>query len=137
MVPFDPKTIEEHKLRWPEAIRKVWDYRPYRKRDPQTLAQLDGPGKHPEHIFDFPDGLRLIVSTDQYDDTGAYLHVSASISRDTPMWQEFATATTMPTDFRTRVQVRVAALGGPAVTLGYVSNDKGVPHLFAPPLSSL
>lgn len=73
MLPFRPQSIDEQRQRYPHALQHLFDCRGERaKRLRPKPSDLYG------NIFDFEDGLRLLISREQYDDTGPYLHISAS-----------------------------------------------------------
>jgi hypothetical protein len=73
MLPFEPEPVIVLKQRYRDAIRDIINPRVV-ARDP-ALA----PSKKREHVFDFPDGLRLIISTDQIDGVRT-THYSASMN---------------------------------------------------------
>jgi hypothetical protein len=72
MLPFEPEIEETLKARYPEAIRDVVDIGKIGS-NPEVR-----PGLSREHVFDFFDGLRLIVSRDKMDLT-TVVHISASM----------------------------------------------------------
>ena len=76
MLPFKPETIEALKVRYPAALERVFDVREL------TGPVDDRPGLKREHVFDFEDGLRLIVSREMHD-RGLCLHLSASMAGPT------------------------------------------------------
>lgn len=82
-LPIEPKSYDELKARFPEALVRVWDA-DYIGKFGKFGGQVDRPGLHPEHVFDTDDGLRLIISRDKHDD-GLFLHVSCSMF-DTRPW---------------------------------------------------
>jgi hypothetical protein len=63
------------KKRYAKAITKIYDVN---KIGENHIA--DRPGLHQEHIFDFKDGLRLIISKDQ-SEGALYLHASGSLRK--------------------------------------------------------
>lgn len=75
MLPFEPESTEELKARYDEALQEVFDPREV-ANDPDL-----SPGKKREHVFDFEDGVRLIVSVDQIDKKvkPRITHYSASV----------------------------------------------------------
>lgn len=56
---FRPHTVEEHKLRWPGAMVEVLDSESVKIGVSSEAAQREA------NLFDFQDGLRLIVSREQ------------------------------------------------------------------------
>lgn len=125
MLPPDPKSVDEHTARWPLAVADVWDYRG------ELPPDTDRPGLHPDHLFDFRDGLRLLVSTDRYD-FGDFLHVSASCQPDSPIWHRVVRRELTRNGLLEEVRSIVLGIGGRAVSLGYWSEMRGIPHLFDP-----
>jgi hypothetical protein len=75
MVPFEPQTLDELKARFHEAVSGVVD------TDEIRRGLRPPPSREPKHVFDFDDGLRLIVSVDRVMDE-EFLHVSASSNDD-------------------------------------------------------
>ena len=71
-LPFAPMSAAEHKLRVAPALEYVY----------HTRALLEGgerPGQRREHLFDWPDGLRLVVARELGPgEVEAHLHVSGS-----------------------------------------------------------
>ena len=72
MLPFQPEPEIVLKARYDNATRKKWNV--------NRIAEDNGerPGVLREHVFDFYDGLRLIVSCDT-DGVHTYTHYSASM----------------------------------------------------------
>lgn len=130
MLAYDVKTATEHRQRWAAAVVKTWDFRGYIGEIPDDI---DRPGLHPENVFDFHDGLRLIVSQDLYD-VGEHLHVSASLRPGSPLYQKVERGKMKVPDFALLVRNRVQFVGGADVTLCYLTEEKGVPHFFEPEL---
>jgi len=67
---FSPEPVEKLKEKIPLALSKIW------------IADEDledRPGLHREHVFDFENGLRLIISKDKFPGyISALIHVSGS-----------------------------------------------------------
>lgn len=91
-IPHKPETIEAHRARIDEATRPLWIVADVQQDVLKRGNAADTPGKHRRHVFDFEDGLRLIVSRDNlpmklesinYD---IVLHVSASFEKESPLW---------------------------------------------------
>ena len=72
MLPFEPETEEELRARYLAAMTRVYDVTGFFE------MPADRPGLHREHVFDFEDGLRLIISREKRD-KDVYLHWSASM----------------------------------------------------------
>lgn len=72
MLPFEPELEESLKARYSDAVREPVDIERLGK-NPE-----DRPGLKRKHVFDFFDGLRLIISKDSSGSVTA-LHVSASM----------------------------------------------------------
>lgn len=70
MLPKEPESEDAMRARYAQALEGVWT--------PAMGVAGDTPGKLRRHTFDWPDGLRLIVSMDDLDGKGAKLHVSGS-----------------------------------------------------------
>lgn len=74
MIPFEPEPIDEARDRFPVALETT--YEAWRAASPEWNV----PGEKRENIFDFDDGLRLIVSRDiLYPFEEPVIHVSASL----------------------------------------------------------
>ena len=73
MIPFEPELVETMRLRYKDAVRDVVDI--------QKIAQkqIEPPSLNRKHVFDFYDGLRLIISRDG-DGARVFLHFSASVN---------------------------------------------------------
>ena len=72
MLAFQAEKVEQLKGRLPEALVQAWD------PDTMTDKMEDRPGLNRTNIFDFEDGIRLIISKDQIDGK-LFLHISGSI----------------------------------------------------------
>lgn len=73
MLPFEPEPIESLRSRYAAALEKAYE---------ATNAITDPsstPGNNRSHVFDFEDGIRLIVSRDYYK-AQQVTHVSASFN---------------------------------------------------------
>lgn len=126
MIPFDPEPLQALRRRLPKALDRVFDPEEVRAR-PETR-----PGLKRRHVFDFADGVRLIVSAEK----GVGLHVTASFVEGTAV------------DRRLRKAARVAGaeggcdrlrregedafrrLAGPETALEFLGflQGKGIPH---------
>lgn len=74
-LPLETQAIGMMALRFEFALEHV-----YREHDPDDTAHA--PGLKREHVFDFEDGMRLIVSRDHFEEHGLMLHVSSGIWRN-------------------------------------------------------
>jgi hypothetical protein len=79
MLEFLPENAESLRARFSAALETVWD-----ASQMFGNPEADRPGKHRRHIFDFPDGIRAIVSLDRSEETGddAFLHFSFSVNAE-------------------------------------------------------
>lgn len=68
---FKPESYEEMKERYPLAVKDLIDTNLVKE------GFIDPPSRDRKHVFDYPDGLRLIVSLDLAEGR-KFLHVSAS-----------------------------------------------------------
>jgi hypothetical protein len=67
MLPFQPETLEALRARLPQAVAKV--------------QQLDARvGMLRQHVFDFQDGVRCIISVDGIEKNAPSLHLSFSMT---------------------------------------------------------
>jgi hypothetical protein len=69
---FQPEPVAKLKKRYAQAFEKAYDVNKI------GAGNMDRPGLHRENVFDFKDGLRLIISKDQHNGD-LYLHASASL----------------------------------------------------------
>lgn len=121
-------------------MRRVWQWDTF---DPQEELEkllqaglVDRPGVHRENVFDFHDGMRLIVSQDKYQ-FGTFLHVSGSVRGS--LMKKFCRSSKIDyMGIATAVHDRVMFLSGRHVTLGYFHGPPTRPfmvaHCFDPPL---
>lgn len=139
MVPLNPQPLPELRARYQAAVADVYD-----QADPRMFTE-NRPGLNPAHVFDFEDGLRLIVSRERTRRGTVGIHISASLLPGTPLhrkgqeltiesgppwlrsltidrWAEL-TGTLTPSD------VAEAQRAGEALFLGFTL-PKGVPHWF-------
>ncbi len=73
-LPFHPQTPEELRARYPAAVARV-----FHREDMLNIVPGSAAGLCPECVFDWHDGLRLIVSMDDLElGLPVLLHVSAS-----------------------------------------------------------
>ena len=81
---FKAEKVEEMRARYSKALEKLWI---------PTEHMKDRPGLHRENVFDFEDGLRLLISRDLFPLIGERIHVSASWESNAPdlKYIEYAT----------------------------------------------
>lgn len=85
-VPFRPRSLEAHRPRYVAALVPVYDMDECGRR-PELR-----PGIRPEHVFDFSDGLRLLISRDRLaGGRGVITHCSASAITSTAAYLEIET----------------------------------------------
>lgn len=72
MLPFEPEKLEAIRARLPQALSVVYNY---------DIVQSGGraPGEQRQHVFDFEDGIRCILSIDEGEQTVRHLHLSFSL----------------------------------------------------------
>jgi hypothetical protein len=128
---FKPLTVSEHRNRWSAALVKVWEYGIPLDSIADHLG--DRPGQHREHLFDFHDGIRLIVSADKYGD-GTYLHVSVSVSTESEAEKaiKLESGRCCLQKLDVLVNERVRGMGGPPLTACVVVEE--IVHFYHPAL---
>lgn len=78
MIPFIPQSMARHKTRLAECLKTVYD-------TSKILTESDErPGRFPQNMFDFSDGIRLIISRETIR-SEEVTHVSGSV--DHAIWQ--------------------------------------------------
>ena len=102
-----------------------------------SMVTTNLPHRKPECIFDFEDGLRLIVSFDEFpDDDKVRLHVSASFPPDCPVCRAFMALPTAPVQYAYLCGLIMAAmpqLARRTVKLRFMQiDDRGAPHFVGP-----
>lgn len=138
-LPFEPEPASIARGRWHRATLRVWDYGSLLPWLPTTLdeaALMDRPGLYRDHVFDFHDGIRLIVGTETYKVLGTLLHVSASAHPNTPIAEKWRRGKIDKDAMVKYVNERVAYLGGPPMSLYtvHVNPEFCVFHFTAPEL---
>lgn len=84
MIPFNPEPLEQLKSR----VSRAWEGT-YSINLIQTNP--DGrPSLKPQHVFDFEDGLRLILSRDELEKDVVFYHVSASVFEDKELFKKLS-----------------------------------------------
>ena len=72
MLPYEPETLSDMKLRFHAAVDSVVYI------DKVRSGEQVSPSKLRKHVFDFPDGMRMIVSREDLGDGKVFYHASAS-----------------------------------------------------------
>lgn len=94
MLPFNPQPTEELKARFPKALECIYDWeggQKLRASDRQPIGAVDyRQGPLHDHVFDFKDGLRLIVTQDLEEDGKVFLHLSAGAQPGTQVMNRFS-----------------------------------------------
>jgi len=136
MQPFNPQPVDQLRAKFPAAIRIVYDWtaRVRHSMSPQ-LGDLVNPvsykeGPPSENVFDFPDGLRLIITMDK-EGPEVFLHISAGAQPNTKVMRQFMfTGREGQARFKYMVQQRYKEISGdrlPFVFDGF-SRPTGVAH---------
>lgn len=117
MLPFQPETIEQLKARYPKALIKTWipEDKPIENGEPSR------PGLCRDNVFDFEDGIRLVISMDLMNDE-VVQHLSGSFIEDIYKGQKKNALDQMARNFW-----KVSGIEKPLEFLGLTSG-KGVPH---------
>lgn len=125
-LPRNPMTVEQHQARLPEALKRLWDVVAM-----DAEGGADRPGLCPANVFDFPDGLRLIVGRErQAEPNGEVVHVSASVFKGSSLWHAILAEGPAFLGLRKAVESRFQAIGGPTIYFAFLSPRAGIPHWF-------
>ena len=112
-LPHVAESLEKLKARYSDAILITWL---------PSETMVDRPGLHREHVFDFDQGIRLIISKEIIKQYGnkEYLHFSASA--DPKIWGE------EEQNFLRVAHICITELSGLS-SLNYLGLSKGgIPH---------
>ena len=74
-LPFEPQPLTAHQSRYPAALSRVWPW-----VDDATYCG-DAPAHHRDHVFDFDDGVRLVVARVRTRGGDVVVLVSAVMTR--------------------------------------------------------
>jgi hypothetical protein len=120
---FTPEPVEQLKARFPKALERTWN------ADLMFDPEADRPGKYRAHVFDYPDGIRAIVSLDESEQTGeqVYLHFSFSVNANAAQ-----AAGTDTNQVRRRLKVIPVELLGFEPTIAHVQTTEMTIHLVIP-----
>lgn len=76
---FQPEDVEAINLRMPAALERLWDQEAVRKDVEANGLGAERPGADRKYIFDYPDGMRLIVSREKTKTMESAVHISATL----------------------------------------------------------
>lgn len=116
MLPFIPEPLDQLQKRFKSAVSKPVNA-VYAIAHPE-----ESPGNSRQHVFDFTDGIRLIISRD-YTGNDEVFHVSASVEE--VIWKGPFDKTLI-----THMKRRFEMLSGYTIPNGhtFVITEKGIPH---------
>ena len=78
-VPWRPEALSVLQSRYAAAIANIYDI------EAIDAGHQPRPSNQPQHVFDWADGLRLIVSRDRFPDGRTAIHVSGSLLSGSPL----------------------------------------------------
>lgn len=129
-IPRRPESMASLKARYPLALEYVYDAFQIAEHNAIRPAEVAA------NVFDFEDGLRLIISRESYPgDNRVFLHFSASFQTETPIHERCKSvaaehgSAAMLTDFMIAAADRFAELSGDTrqPTTIFVTRG-GIPH---------
>lgn len=129
MLPFRSQTMAQNRARVREALAPLFHVEDAERGGPM-------PGECPECVFDFTDGMRIVLSRECMPDGKILLHGSASAkpkSQCLSNWKgclSAAQAARIVRSFLDRVRGRLMEMTGKRFELAGFSEDKNVPHFF-------
>lgn len=94
MIPFQPKTLLEHQQRYAAALEEPLD------EESMRLGVAPLPGELCANVFDFADGLRIVVSRIRPVEGGLRLFMSATVWPGTPMFRAIEAGRLLSPAFR-------------------------------------
>jgi hypothetical protein len=104
MIPFRPEEEEALKARFPRALAETVDTEAVR------LGTALPPTKRPANVFDYEDGMHLVVSRDQPTRGSAMVHVSASLVPNLHLFRTLAGSDDPVGHFKRLAEARFHAL---------------------------
>ena len=110
--------------RYAAAVQEIYDYAtPGASERPRPSAQAC-------HIFDWPDGLRLIISRERFQDGRVGIHLSASVQPNTSLFADVQHRRISLLALFEVIGLRWQTLAGSTrrPEMVGVSAEKGVPH---------
>lgn len=123
MLPFERESIESMAARYPQAIEEICDV------ESAKLGVGWMPGGRRANVFDFEDGMRMIVSRDESAEFGIKIHFSASANPESVFYADIANGLVDRQQYLNLCVERFRAISGcdRIIRLGYVS-EGGIPH---------
>ena len=118
---FMPESLVVLQSRYKKSVEETLD--------PKTVEEADWPGLNRKHIFDFQDGMRMIICKEIWDQE-VYIHFSTSALPGTRMYAAIAVGSMSFARFRNLSLLRFRKISGdvrPAERL-LGQSAKGVPH---------
>ena len=124
MLPFAPEPLAALQARYAAAVATLVDT----TRVVQGL--VPAPSGDRRHVFDWPDGLRLMVSRERMPDGRCGVHISASLDWGSDLYDAVVAGALDRVGLLALVVRRWSALAGSARTLELLGfSERGVPHL--------
>lgn len=128
-VPYTTETLAQLQARYPKALEHVYDQVAIEERG--TIR----PGECPANVFDFEDGLRLIVSREREREGRIVLHVSASFRTECKIAHEMRRQLKRTPRYEIvdrwakTIPARFAELSGDDTPLRFIGwSDRMIPH---------
>lgn len=125
-LPHQPENLASMRDRYGAAREPLYD----------QVAVSEGrqaiPGELRPHVFDFDDGIRLMVSRERTPDGDVVLHLSASVEEDSELYRWIKKGRVGVNEFCFAVIKKWRAISDSKaeVTFIGISSPKGCPHWF-------
>jgi hypothetical protein len=126
-LPFEPEPIASMRARYALARKPLYDQ--------QAVANglVPAPSGFRQHVFDFEDGLRLIISRDRDPNGLVGVHLSASAQDGSHMHGAICRGEVGMPEFFDRVKLEWQTLSGSTQLPQLIGiSDKYVPHWIVP-----
>ena len=124
MLPFTPEPLAALQARYGAAVATLVDT----TRVVQGL--VPAPSGDRRHVFDWPDGLRLMVSRERMPDGRCGVHISASLDWGSDLYDAVVAGALDRVGLLALVVRRWSTLAGSTRTLDLLGfSERGVPHL--------
>ena len=121
---WKPEPLSDMQGRYARAVSEIYDAR-------MARGEQLRPGNQRRHVFDFADGLRLIVSRDRLEEGRVGIHVSGSVMPQTNLHELLTSDTTNILDHVRNIVVdhwRLLSGSNQTPDSWSWSRGKGVPH---------